>query len=128
LLEIKLANPGVMLDAEENRIILQLEVEAKLALSDQTRHGTLKISGRPDYIPATRSLYLRGARVDSVQMDKLPEALSGALAKSASVIASELLDNKALHTFSSEDFIRYGMRYEPQHIFIKDNALVMVIK
>ena len=84
LLDVTLVRPRVELLAEQQRIVTSFDVSVKLALSGKSVAGTLKISARPEYIAASRSLFLRDARVDQIRIDNMPDALSAALAKAAS--------------------------------------------
>lgn len=128
LLEVTLVRPRVELNAEESRLATSFEVSVKMALTGRNVTGTLKISGRPEYVAASRSLFLREARVDRIRMDNMPDALSAGLAKAASSIAKDLMEDKPLHTFKPEDFTRYGARYEPERVEVKADALVLRVK
>ena len=128
LLDVTLVRPIVELDAVENRLVTSFDVSVKLPLSSKSVSGTLKISGRPEYASATQALYLRDARVDRIRMDKMPDALSAALAKAASNLARDALEDKPLYTFKSEDFTKYGVRYEPDRIEVRADVLVLKVK
>lgn len=128
LLDITLAQPRVMLSETENRFATEFQVRVKLVLSNKTSSGTLRISGRPDYAPETRGLYLRDAKVDSIRMDNMPDALSAALAKAASSLAREHMEDKPLHTFKPEEFTKYGITYTPERISVKGDQLVLALK
>ena len=128
LLEVTLARPIVELDAVENRLLVSFDVSVKLPLSNKNVTGTLKISGRPEYAAATQALYLRDARVDRIRMDKMPDALSAALAKAASSLAKDALEDKPLVTFKPEDFTKYGRRVEPDRIEVRPDVLVLKVK
>ena len=128
LLEVTLARPIVELDAVENRLLTSFDVSVKLPLSSKSITGTLKISGRPEYAAATQALYLRDARVDRIRMEKMPDALSAALAKAASSLAKDALEDKPLYTFKPADFTKYGVRYEPDRIEVRPDVLVLKVK
>ena len=127
LLEITLANPRVDLSETDNRITTNFDAVVKLALTRKQVSGTLKVSGRPDYVPESRSLFLRDARIDQIRMDNMPDGLSAALAKAASVMAREVLEDKPLHTFKAEDFTRYGAQYVPERIVVRGDQLVLML-
>ena len=61
-------------------------------------------------------------------MENMPDALSAALAKAASSIARDVMEDKALYTFRPEDLTRYGLRYEPDRIEVRADALVLKVK
>ena len=104
------------LNATEQRIATSFDIGVKLPLTGKNVTGVMKLSGRPEYVVATDSLFLRDARVDQIRMDNMPEALSAALAKAASNFARDVLEDKALYTFKAEELRRYGARFEPQRI------------
>ena len=128
LLDITLANPRVDLSEADNRITTNFDAIVKLPLTNRNLGGTLKVSGRPEYVPESRSLYLRDPRVDQIRMDNMTDALSAALAKAASTVAREVLSDKPLHTFQAEDFKKYGIQYVPERIVVRGDQLVLLLK
>ena len=128
LLEITLADPRVDLSEADNRITTNFQAIVKLPLTNKNLSGTLKVSGRPEYVAETRELYLRDAKVDQIRMDNLPDGLSAALAKAASTVAREVLGDKPLHTFRAEDFTKYGIQYVPERIVVRGDHLVLSLK
>lgn len=128
LLDATLTQPRVELNPAENRLVATVDVTVKLALSNKAVSGVLTLSGRPEYVAASRSLFLRDARVDRIRMDKMPDALSASLAKAATNLAKDALENKPIHTFKPEDFVKFGIRYEPERIEVRADALVLKVK
>ncbi|MCY7388490.1 MAG: DUF1439 domain-containing protein [Burkholderiales bacterium] len=128
LLDVTLVRPRVELNADQQRIATSFEVSLKLALSGKSVAGTLKVSGRPEYVAVSRSLFLRDARVEQIRIDNMPDALSAGLAKTASNFAKDAVEDKPLYTFKAEDLTRYGVRYEPERIEVRTDALVLKVK
>ena len=128
LLDITLTNPRIDLSEADNRVTTNFQAMVKLALTNKSFTGTLKISGRPEYAPASRSLFLRDARIDQIRMDNMPDGLSAALAKAASTVARDVLADKPLHTFQAEDFTKYGVQYVPERIIVRGDQLVLILK
>ncbi len=128
LLDITLANPRVDLYESDNRLATTFQVVAKLPLTRKELVGSLKVSGRPEYVPEKRSLYLRDAKVDQIWMENMSDGLSVALAKVASTVAREVLEDKPLHTFREEDFTKYGIQYVPERIVVRGDHLVLALK
>jgi hypothetical protein len=128
LLDVTLAQPRVVLSEPNNRIAAEFFVNVKLALTSRQVSGTVTVSGRPEYVPETRALFLRDAKIDRVRMENMPDALSAALAKSVSAISREVLEDKPLHTFKADDFTRYGVRYTPERIVVRGDYLVLALK
>jgi Protein of unknown function (DUF1439) len=127
-LEVTLTAPKVRLVEVGSRINADVDVSVRLPLSTKTIQGKLGFSGRPDYDPASKAIFLRDAKIESVAMDKMPDALSAGVAKAASAVARELFEDKPLHTFKPEDFTKYGINYVPQHVVVRGNALVLILK
>lgn len=128
LLDVTLAQPHVVLSETNNRIAADFYVNVKLALTSKQVSGTVTVSGRPEYVPETRALYLRDAKIDRVRMENMPDALSAGLAKAVSAISREVLEDKPLHIFKDEDFTKYGVRYTPERIVVRGNYLVLALK
>ena len=128
LLEVTLLRPRVELNADENRLSTSFDLNVKLPLTGKSVTGWLKISGRPEYVAESQSLFLRDARVERFRIDNTPDALSAGLAKAASGIAKDVLEDKPLHTFRPEDFTRTGIRYEPERIEVRSDAMVLKVK
>ena len=128
LLDVTLVRPRVELVADQQRIVTSFDVSVKLALTGKSVTGNLKVSGRPEYVAASRSLFLRDARVERIRIDNTPDALSAGLAKAASNFAKDAVEERPLHTFKPEDLTRYGVRYEPERIEVRADALVLKVK
>ena len=128
LLDVTLVRPRVELLADQQRIVTSFDVNVKLALSGKSVAGTLKISARPEYVAASRSLFLRDARVDQIRIDNMPDALSAALAKAASNFGRDAVEDKPLYVFKPEELTRHGVRFEPERIELKANTLVLKVK
>ncbi|MEO8383605.1 MAG: DUF1439 domain-containing protein [Betaproteobacteria bacterium] len=128
LLDVTLSRPRVEANPAEQRITASFEVNVKPALSNRSVTGSLRISGRPEYVASSQSLFLRDATVDLIRMENMPEAFSAALAKAATNFAKDSVEDKALYTFKPEDLSRYGARYEPERIEVRTNAIVLKLK
>ncbi|MBL8519811.1 MAG: DUF1439 domain-containing protein [Betaproteobacteria bacterium] len=128
LLEAQLSAPFVSLDESRNRVACDFKLSVKLALSSKTMSGSVKVSGRPEYEAATRSLYLREARVEQVRFEDMNDVMAVAVTKAASALAKDLLDGKPLHVFKTEDFNRLGSRFEPETLAIRGDKLVLTLK
>ncbi|HEX4859485.1 MAG TPA: DUF1439 domain-containing protein, partial [Usitatibacteraceae bacterium] len=117
LLEARLENPRVTLNEAAMRIGAEFDLTVKLALSNKPLYGRLRISGRPDYDPASRALFLREAAVDEIRFESMGEALSGALTKSASALARDVVESKPLYVFTQQEIEKKGFGREPERIF-----------
>lgn len=128
LLDITLANPRVDLSEKDNRITTSFQLAAKMPLAGKSITGNLKISGRPEYVPESRALFLRDPQVEQLRLDNMTDALSAALAKTISSVAREALADRALHTFQPEDFTKYGIQYVPERILVRGDHLVLTLR
>lgn len=126
LVDLTFSKPVVTLTAP--RMVVRLDVKGRLALSDATAEGTLTLSGIPHYEPASRSLFLREARVDRIDLARVSESLNSALARVASQLVKSQFEEKSFHTFREEDFRKFGVGYEPLALSVRDGVLVMTLK
>jgi hypothetical protein len=99
-----------------------------MALTDAATEGTLTVSGVPHYEPATRGLFLRDAKVDRIDLARVPESLNSALTKLSSQLVKNQFEDKPFHTFKEEDFTKFGVGYEPLALSVRDGVLVMTLK
>lgn len=126
LVDLTFSRPVVTLTAP--RMVVRIEVKGKLLLSDATTEGMLTLSGVPHYDPATRGLFLREAKVDRIELGRVPEALNNALSRVASQMVKGQFEEKPFHTFREEDFRKFGVGYEPLALSVRDGVLVMTLK
>lgn len=129
LLDISLTRPRVSAREETGqtpRLAAIFDVQVKLSLSGKSINGTVTMSGLPHYDVASRSIFLRDARVDSIRADNMPDGLTAALAKSASSIAKEYLEEKPLRMFTESELSRYGMKLNPQKIEVGREGIRLV--
>jgi Protein of unknown function (DUF1439) len=114
--------------AKEMRLAATFDVEVKVLLTSKVVAGTASISGKPRYDVASRSIYFSDARVDSISAENMPEALSASLAKTASNMAREYLEDKPLRTFTEAELTRYGMTVTPKHIEVRESGVALVMR
>lgn len=128
LVDAKFSDPFVTLDESRNRMAFDFKLEVKLALSGKARVGSVKISGRPEFEAASRSLFLREPKVEQLRFDELNDIMTAAVAKAASSLAKDALETKPLHVFKPEDFNRQGISFEPEKLAIRGDKLVLTLK
>jgi hypothetical protein len=114
--------------SKELRLAATFDVEVKVLLTSKVVAGTASLSGRPRYDVASRSIYFSDARVDSISAENMPEALSASLAKTASNMAREYLEDKPLRTFTEAELTRYGMTVSPKHIEVREGGVALVMR
>jgi Protein of unknown function (DUF1439) len=126
LVDLTISRPLVTLEAP--RMVTRLDVKARLAMSSSETSGSLVLSGIPHYDSATRGLYLKDARVEKMNLDRVPDTLSTALSKVATQLVKSQFEEKPFHTFKPEDFTKFGIGYEPLALQVRDSALVLTLK
>lgn len=110
------------------RLAVAVDLDVRLPLSSKSLFGQMTLSGLPRYDAATRGIYLKDAKLDRVRVENMPDALSAALAKTASQIAKEYFEDKPIYTFDANDMKRLGQTITPERIDLRTNALVLVLK
>jgi hypothetical protein len=128
LVDVTFLHPVMSFNDAEKRLIATFDMTVRVPLSTKVLNGRVAVSGTPDYLPESRSLFLKGGKVDRLAIDNMPEALSGALAKVAAQLAKSQFEEKPLHTFQPEDFTRHGMGYEAVSVQVRGDALVLTPK
>ncbi len=93
-------------------VTVDLEVKVPSLLNNTQRSlwGSLTLSGIPTYDAESKSVHIVDAKLDRVRVDNMPDALSDALAKTATQLAREYLEGKPLYTLSPEQIDRLGLR------------------
>ena len=113
---------------QPRRLNVAVDVDVKLPLSSKTLWGQMSLSGLPRYDAATRGIFLSDAKLERVRVDNMPDALSAALAKTASQLAKEYFEDKAIYTFDAKDIERLGQTFTPERIDLRANQLVLILK
>jgi len=131
LLDVSLARPRV--DAREEvgkeaRLAVTFDVQIKLLLSNKTIAGMVSMSGKPHYDASSRSIFINDVRVDMIRVDNMPDALSGALARVASSLARDNIEDKPLRTFTEAELARYGLALNPQRIDVRREGIALVMR
>ncbi len=131
LLDVSLTRPRV--DAREEvgkeaRLAVTFDVQIKLLLSNKTVAGMVSMSGKPHYDASSRSIFINDVRVDTIRVDNMPDALSGALARVASSLARDNIEDKPLRTFTEAELARYGLASNPQRIDVRREGIALVMR
>lgn len=91
---------------------LQLKLPSLVNATQRTLWGSMTLSGVPRYEPKLKGIVLLDAKLDRVRVDNMPNALSAALAKTASQLAKEHLDNKPIYSLTAAQVTRLGLEAE----------------
>lgn len=128
LVDVTFTHPVMSFNDAEKRLVATFDMTVRVPLSTKLLSGRVAVSGTPNYLPESRSLFLKDGKVDRLAIDNMPEALSGALAKVAAQLARSQFEDMPLHTFQPGDFTKYGMGYEPVSAQVRGDALVLTVK
>ncbi len=104
----------VLAPGAQPRLAVTLDLDLKLpSMRNNTQRsllGSLTLSGIPTYDATNKSIHVVDARLDRVRVDHMPDALSDALAKTATQLAKEYLEGKPLYTLSPDQRDRLRLR------------------
>lgn len=133
LLDVKLLHPRVGFSDggianAPMRLSVSFDAEATLALTKKSITGSIGMSGVPEYVGATREIFLRDARVDSLKADGVPDALIAAVTNAASKIAKEALEEKPLYTVQEKDLQRFGLSLRPTNIEVRREGIALKLR
>ena len=90
-------------------IDLQVKLPSLLNASQRSLWGSMTLSGVPRYDPKSKAVVLVDANLDRVRVDNMPDALSASLAKAASQLAKEYLDDKPIYALNDAQVGRLGL-------------------
>ena len=128
LVDVTFMHPVMSVNDAEKSLVATFDMMVRVPLSTKVLNGRVAVSGTPDYVRESRSLFLKGGKVDRLAIDNMPGALPGALAKVASQTAKSQFEDRPLYTFQSEDFTKYGMGCEPVSVQVRGGALALTLK
>lgn len=108
-----LANAARGQEAAAARLSVTVDVQVKLPSllnnSQRSLWGSMTLSGKPRYDSKSKAVMLVEANLDRVRVDNMPDALSALLAKAASQLAREYLDDKPIYTLNPAQVGRLGL-------------------
>lgn len=110
------------------RLAVTLDLDVKLPLTTKSLWGAMTLSGVPYYDAATRAVLLRDAKLDRVRVDNMPDALTAGMARSASGLAKDYLEDKPIYTFREEDLQKWGTTLSPTRIDVAADRLIFILK
>lgn len=133
LLDVKLLRPRVGFSDggvanAPLRLSVSFDAEATLALTKKSISGSIGMSGVPEYVGATREIFLRDARIDSLKADGLPDSLVSAVTKAASSIAKEALEEKPIYTIQEKDLQRFGISLNPVGVEVRRDGIALKLR
>ena len=122
LVSFEFARPEIAIGTSTDRMTFAVDISVKspklAVFIDRPFATRTTFSGVPRYDPQTLGLYLGDVRIERFEGLSASE---GKLLSPAIRMAGEI----PIHTFRPGDFTRYGMRYEPQSVEVRDGRLVL---
>jgi hypothetical protein len=122
LVAFEFSRPEITMGAGSGRMVFAVDIAVRSpVLSAFAAHPfatRTTFSGVPRYDPRTLGLYLGSVRIESFEGLSQSEAK---LLSPAVTMAGEI----PVHTFMPGDFTRYGIRYEPQSVEVRDGRLLL---
>ena len=128
LVSVSLSDPQLSLDAAANRIALAAQVAIASALLPQPVGGQVAISSALRYDPPTRALRLEQPHVEQITLDGVHGPDAGRLQRIGAVVAQELLQGQALHTFRAEDLTVGLKTYQIGAITVHQDSISVQLK
>lgn len=127
VMSIRLANPVVSMDAANNRLRTRLDARIENPMLGAPIEGRLLVANGLRYDAARRAVLLDRPSVESVDVPGLPAMYAQQLNSAASVLASEVLRDYAVHTFKPEELAVGGRRVEPSDITVEAEGLKVAL-
>ncbi len=110
------------------RLVVSVDLDLRLPslvnATERSLWGSVSVSGVPRFDTGTQSIRLSDARVDRVQVDHIPDALSAALSKTASQIVRQVMEERPIYTLTVEQTRRLGSNVRAIDIELHAERLV----
>ncbi len=128
LMDIRLANPLLSLDPDRSRLRTRLDARIRnQLLGGQPIDGRFTVSNGLRYDAARRAVLLDKPEAEAVEVPGLPAHYAAQLRSAASVLANEVLNGYAIHTFKPEELQFNGRRVEPQSMVVDATGLKVAL-
>ena len=125
LIEIKLSNPRLTLQADSNRMSTIMDATVAPAFTSSVWRGNFTLSGILQLDPARRAVLLVDPKIDQITLDGIDPAFSAQVARGAGILAAQILRDTPLYTFGPEDFRYGGSNFLPTKIVTTSTGLVV---
>lgn len=127
LVGAKLTRPRVFAEsvAGKARLATTFDVELRLPLGGKSLFGTLTLSGVPRFDASRKAIFLGDIVLDRVRIDRMPDALSEALAKFATQLARDEFDVKPIYALKEEDARKLGDALTRARVEVKPESLTL---
>jgi hypothetical protein len=111
LFTVKVSVPRLELLPQDNRVRLDIPIDATDRIVHRTTHGEVDVSFGLRFDAAGNSLRMQDVRVENVAVQGVPRDWREPLQAVGGLVAAHLLEDAVLHTFTAEDMARaHGWR------------------
>jgi hypothetical protein len=128
LFSVSLSDPQLSLDAAANRIAIAAKVTIASVLLPQPVDGQLAISSALRYDPSTHALRLEQPNADRITLEGVDGQDAERLQRIGAVVAQELLQGQALHTFRADELTVGLKTYEIGDITVHQDSVSVQLK
>jgi hypothetical protein len=125
LIDIRLSNPRLALQAGDNRISVTLDARVAPAFTRRVWQGDFVLSGRLQLDAQQRAVVVVQPRIDRITLAGIDPGLASQVAQAAGPLAANILRDMPLYTFAADDLRYGGAAFVPTSITTQPTALVV---
>lgn len=125
LIDIRLGNPRLSLQPDDNRISVTLDARVAPAFTRRVWQGSFVLSGVLQLDAPRRAILVVQPRIDRIALDGIDPVLAGQVAQAAGPLAANILKDMPLYTFAEHDLRHGGLAFVPTGITMQPAALVV---
>ena len=114
--DLRLANPRLSLQGENDRVALEADVIASTPLVRRALQGTVMLSGRLLVDNVRSAVVLADTRIERFAIDGVDGALQGQLTAAGNVVIDRVVRDVPVYTFRPEDLRYGGVQFVPTAI------------
>ena len=128
VLELRTGKPTVVLDAQTQRLRVDLDLSLGHPFSSQPLQGQAAISGSLAFDAATRSVLLTEPRVEKLDFARVPPLLREPVSRLGVALGKELLDRYPLATLEPGQLTWHGQEYRVLGFDIVEEGLKVILR
>jgi hypothetical protein len=128
VLKVKTSNPTVRLDAQSQRLRVDLDLRVGHPFSAQPLTGRTGISGGLAFDPATLTVLLTEPRVEQLDLEAVPSGMRDPIAMLGRALGKELLDKYPLVQLEPKHFTAHGREYQVIGFDLVPEGLRVILK
>lgn len=125
---VRTGKPIVVLDAQTQRLRVELDLSLAHPFSSRPLKGRAGISGGLAFDAATRTVMLTQPRVEQLDIGAVPSALREPISRLGAALGAELLDKYPLVTLESKQLTAFGQEYRVLGFDITPEGLKVILR